>query len=346
MNIHKLVRPFLQNFEPYACARDEFSGKAEIWLDANENPFETDINRYPDPYHKHLKKLISELKHIHSDNIFLGNGSDEIIDLIIRVFCEPKQDSILILPPSYGMYSVTAKTNDVGVEEVLLFQDFQLDIQKILSYSGKTNILFICSPNNPSGNAMRRVDIIEILQQFDGIVVVDEAYADFSEEKSLLYEIEQYNNLVVLQTFSKAWGMAGARLGMCFTNNDIIQLLNKIKLPYNVNTLSAQRVAQSIQYHHNTFETNKLLILKEREQLYHKLSELKCVVKIHPSDANFLLVQFNKPNEYYKALMQAGIIVRNRSNQPLCEGCLRITIGTPEENSKLITMLTILQTEL
>jgi histidinol-phosphate aminotransferase len=342
VDIQKLIRPSVRNLKPYSSARDEFKGSASVWLDANENPNNNGLNRYPDPLQKKLKARISELKNVPAKNIFLGNGSDEAIDLLFRGFCAPRKDKALICSPTYGMYQVSADINDVEVIDVLLTPEWQLNLDGIRSHFSDPNLklLFICSPNNPTGNSMKKEDVLSIVSDFKGLVVVDEAYIDFSEQESLATELDNHNNLVVLQTLSKAWGMAGIRLGMAFANTEIIDVLNRIKPPYNVNQLT-QEVAWKELADETGFKKEVEVILSERTRLTEELSQLKNVLKIYPCDANFLLVKFTEPKTVYHALTDKGIVVRDRSK--VAEGCLRITIGTEAENSQLINELKRLQ---
>ncbi len=337
IDIASLIRPELLDIKAYSSARDEFSTEEEmIFLDANENPFNTKLNRYPDPYQSKLKSRISELKNVDSKNIVLGNGSDEIIDLLIRLFCVPYTDKIMTFPPTYGMYKVTADLNAIGIQEVLLDENFQLKVDEILERITKeTKLIFFCSPNNPSGNTLYREDVIRILHQFDGIVVIDEAYSDFSTESSFSELVEDYNNLVVMQTFSKAYGLAGARLGMCFTNPFIVDYLNKIKPPYNVNSLS-QNIALEKLSSIEKVESQIKSIISERIKLEGDLKHIDWITHIYPSQANFLLVKVDDANKRYKQFLDHRIVVRNRTTQPNCENCLRFTIGTPEENSTFL----------
>ncbi len=339
MNIKQFIRPNIIALKPYSSAREEFTGKAEVYLDANENPFQNGYNRYPDPYQKELKQKIAAIKKVSPEHIFLGNGSDEAIDLLIRIFCEPAKDQILILPPTYGMYQVSAAINNVECIKVPLSTDFQLDVDGILKKSTeKTKILFICSPNNPTGNCFEEADIFHLMENFKGIVVIDEAYSDFAQTESWSQKIQDYPNLVVLQTFSKAWGLAGIRLGMAFTNPTILHYLNKVKPPYNINQLSQEKALENL---NNEFQFHLELIgiKKERERLLKQLSQLDLVEKIFPSDANFILAKVKNPDQIYDVLLQKGIIVRNRSTVYGCEGCLRFTVGTPKENETLIQAL-------
>lgn len=338
-DILSLVRPNILNMKAYSTARDEFSGGGiGIFLDANESPYSNGLNRYPDPRQKALKDKIAEIKGITTENIFIGNGSDEAIDLLFRVFCVPGQDKAIAISPSYGMYGVAAETNDVEIKEVRLEPDFSLDTEKLLSAAdSRTKLLFLCSPNNPSGNSFPLSQIMEIVERFNGIVVVDEAYIDFSSQASLLPQIKDKPSLVVLQTFSKAWGMAGLRIGLAFASPLIISLLSKIKYPYNINILAQRTGLQRI----NEAETKRHIetIKKERQRVAEGLAKCSCVLKVYPSDANFLLVKVKDADAIYKKLIDSGIIVRNRNKTKGCEGCLRITIGTPEENGHLLAMM-------
>ncbi|GLR16312.1 histidinol-phosphate transaminase [Portibacter lacus] len=337
--IERLIRPELLNLKPYSSARSEFHGQADIFVDANENPFENKINRYPDPLQKELKSKISEMKGVDPSCIFLGNGSDEALDLIFRLFCIPGKDEVIITPPTYGMYKVLANINNIFVKEAALTTDFQIVVDSILKqYDRETKILFLCSPNNPVGNVLNREDVINIIDQFPGIVVIDEAYIDFSATSGFLDLINEKPNLIITQTFSKAWGMAGIRLGMAFSNPFIIDQINKIKPPYNINVLT-QKVALEKLNDEETFKKNLASLKSEKLKLAAELDKMDVVKKIYESDANFLLVKFDDADHYYKYLLDHGIVVRNRSNQFHCKGCLRITIGTPEENDKLIKIL-------
>ncbi|WP_373549618.1 histidinol-phosphate transaminase [Haliscomenobacter sp.] len=340
MEIANLVRPNIRKLVPYSSARSEFKGKAEVFLDANENPFETGLNRYPDPLQWKLKAAISQLKAVPAEQIFLGNGSDEAIDLVVRIFCEPRQDHILILPPTYGMYQVSADIADVGLRSVSLTPDFQPDVDAILAAADEhSKILFICSPNNPTGNDVELERIRSLCAQFKGIVVVDEAYIDFSNQASCTSLLPEFPNLIVLQTFSKAWGMAGIRLGMAFASIEIIQLFNKVKPPYNINQLTQQIALEALETSQDDYQQLLSTLLSERERLIKGLGELKFVEKIFPSDANFILVKMDDPNGTYQYLVEEGIIVRNRNSVHLCAGSLRITVGRPEENDALLTAL-------
>lgn len=340
MEIANLVRPNIRKLVPYSSARSEFKGKAEVFLDANENPFETGLNRYPDPLQWKLKAAISQLKGVPAGQIFLGNGSDEAIDLVVRIFCEPRQDHILILPPTYGMYQVSADIADVGIRSISLTPDFQPDVDAILAAADEhSKILFICSPNNPTGNDVELARIRSLCAQFKGIVVVDEAYIDFSQQASCTALLSEFPNLIVLQTFSKAWGMAGIRLGMAFASTEIIQLFNKVKPPYNINQLTQQIALEALETSQDDYQQLLSTLLSERERLIKGLGELNFVEKIFPSDANFILVKMDDPNGTYQYLVEEGIIVRNRNSVHLCAGSLRITVGRPEENDALLTAL-------
>ena len=337
--IEELIRPELLVIKPYSSARDEFTGKAQVYIDANENPYDNKYNRYPDPLQRALKAEISKIKSIDSNKIFLGNGSDEVLDLIFRLFCVPGKDKILITPPTYGMYKVLAAINNVGVDEILLTEDFQIDLDKIADLeNNQYKLIFLCSPNNPVGNCLDKGDVIKILQKFSGIVVIDEAYIDFANEEGYLEWVDNFPNLIVTQTFSKAWGMAGIRLGMAFCNEFIVKKLNGIKPPYNVNSVT-QEIALSRIKDLETFKIQVETIQAERESLRIAIEKLDCVLKVHPSEANFLLAKFENADYYYNQLINQGIVVRNRSNLPGCENCLRITVGTPGENIQLVSTL-------
>lgn len=340
MELRDLVRPNIWALKPYSSARHEFKGHAEVMLDANENPIETGLNRYPDPLQLKLKGLIAKYKDISIDQIFLGNGSDEAIDLLIRIFCRPGQDSILITPPTYGMYRVSADINDVQVQEVLLDPSFELRPDEILSVAGpNTKLLFLCSPNNPTGNNLDRATVEYMIQRFTGIVVIDEAYFDFSNEQSWTTRLSEFDNLVVMQTFSKAWGLAGIRLGMAFASPEIIGLFNKVKPPYNVNKLTQNQAIQAFEGGLDKVTDAISMIVSERARVRKELQQLEETVKIFNSDSNFLLVRFKHPLEIFHTLREEGVVVRDRSSTPLCDGCLRITIGRPEENDRLLSLL-------
>ncbi len=339
IDINSLVRRNVLAMKPYSSARDEFHGEAEVFMDANENPYPSPYNRYPDPLQWKVKEKLAALKDVKPTQIFLGNGSDEPIDLIIRAFCEPNQDSVLITEPTYGMYKVCAEVNAVNVQQVLLTPDFDLDLEAIPNtFDATTKVIFLCSPNNPTGNKLSREKIVEVLKRFYGLVVIDEAYIDFTKSKSFIQELKKHPNLVVLQTFSKAWGLAGLRLGMCFASEEIIAILNKIKYPYNVNTRTQELAIDALD---NVYRKDIWVdeILKEREILARELDALSLVDKVFPSDANFLLVRVRDAQSTYQYLMDNRIIVRDRSRVNLCYNCLRITVGTPEENKRLIEAL-------
>jgi histidinol-phosphate aminotransferase len=337
--LSKLLRQNIKNLKPYSSARDEYSGKEAIFLDANENPFNQPYNRYPDPLQSDLKKEISRIKGVLPEQIFLGNGSDEAIDLVFRAFCQPGNDNIITIKPTYGMYRVAADINDIEVIEIGLLKDFALPVKQIIeSINYKSKAIFLCSPNNPTSNLFPKNDIIEIINSFDGIVVLDEAYIDFAPGQSLLPELIKHPNLIILQTFSKAWGLAGIRLGMAFASKEIIEVFNKIKYPYNVNNLTANYALEAIKNNKNKDVWVKNII-ENREIVRNMLSELPFVKKIYHSDANFLLVEVDEPKQIYDYLVANKIIVRNRSNVYLCNGCLRITIGTPAENTMLVHSL-------
>jgi histidinol-phosphate aminotransferase len=337
--INELLRKNILNLKPYSSARDEFSGSASVFLDANENPYDTGYNRYPDPYQQDVKKRIAEIKGVQAKQIFLGNGSDEPIDLLYRAFCNPGIDNSIIMEPSYGMYTVSADINDIEIRKVLLNDDYQIEASKLLAAADdKSKLLFLCSPNNPTANSLDRSEMIKVIEGFNGIVVVDEAYIDFAPGTTLLTDLDKYPNLVVLQTFSKAWGLAGIRLGMAFASPEIIKILSKIKYPYNINQLTQQRVMQSLQ---NVEEKESWVktIISERGKLAEELEKLSFVQKVYPSNANFLLVKMDSAREKFEYLMNEGVIVRDRSKVALCEGSLRITVGSPEENRELLMKL-------
>ncbi|MBI6119026.1 histidinol-phosphate transaminase [Salegentibacter maritimus] len=340
-NINNLVRPNVAVLKPYSSARDEYqsTGSEMVFLDANENPFQTDVNRYPDPQQRNLKAELAKLKGIVSENILLGNGSDEVLDLLFRAFCEPGDDNIITLPPTYGMYKVLANINNIENREVLLNSDFEPNVTEILnSVDQNTKMIFLCSPNNPTGNSFSEEKILQILGSFNGLVIVDEAYIDFSEEKSWLHKLERYQNLVVTQTLSKAYGMAGIRLGICYASTAIIEILNKIKPPYNVNELTQVRALDRVLKKEQVVSEIADLI-KERTLLSEALANVGFVEKIYPSDANFILVKVDNANKRYGQLLEKGIVIRNRTTQPLCENTLRLTVGTQAENKKLIEAL-------
>ncbi|MFP4023526.1 MAG: histidinol-phosphate transaminase [Thiohalospira sp.] len=336
-DINRLVRPNILKLRPYHSAREQISDQDAILLDANENPFPVGYNRYPDPLQRDLKKKIAKQKSIPVEKIFLGNGSDEIIDLLIRAFCIPGKDSILINVPTYGMYEFCANMNDVEVIKVKLDKEFQINLSQVLKNSRQAKIIFICSPNNPSGNLMKKETIYELLNLFNGLIVIDEAYIDFSDDAGFMSEIKNYPNLIVLQTFSKARAMAGIRLGMAFMNAKIVNILNKIKYPYNISLLNQNAALKALD--DDSVNSGIKAILEQREWLISELQKISIVEKIWPSNANFLLVQFQNHQVVFEFLKKEGIILRDRSNEPNCEGCLRITVGKSLENLMLITVL-------
>ena len=332
--LQELTRPNIWKLKPYSSARDEYKGAAaSVFLDANENPYNLPHNRYPDPLQYELKKDLGKLKKAAPENIFLGNGSDEAIDLVFRAFCEPGKDNVVAIDPTYGMYQVCAEVNDVEYRKVLLDEHFQFSADKLLAATDdRTKLIFLCSPNNPTGNDLLRSEIEKVLNNFEGLVILDEAYSDFSEAPSFLASLKEYPNLVILQTFSKAWGCAAIRLGMAFASEEIISILNKIKYPYNVNQLTQQ---QAIQMLHKHYEIDRWVkALKEDA-----FAELPCVLEVFPSDANFFLARVTDAVKIYNYLVGEGIIVRNRHNISLCCNCLRVTVGTRAENGKLVEAL-------
>lgn len=336
--LEQWVRPNIRSLSPYSTARDEAQGTPDVFLDANESPYTgLGYNRYPDPRQKALKARVSAIKGLPVENIFLGNGSDEAIDLMFRIFCTPGKDNAVAIVPSYGMYTVAADINDVEVRGVALGPDFSLPVQALLDAAdANTKLLFLCSPNNPSGNAFAQEEILELVQKFPGVVVLDEAYADFSPKGSLRAKVLEYPNLVVLQTFSKAYGMAGLRLGMAFSNAYVIDLMNRVKYPYNISEATQQIVLKALA---EPKDKEIAEIVAQRERLSEELPQRPCILKLWPSDANFLLVKVTDADGLYAHLLQDGIIVRNRSRVPGCAGCLRLTIGTPEENDRLLQSL-------
>ncbi|MEZ4827043.1 MAG: histidinol-phosphate transaminase [Bacteroidia bacterium] len=342
-DILSLIRPHLRNIQPYSSARDEYKGWEGIFLDANENALGSvpggDFNRYPDPHQVAVKQKLAVIKRVSEDQIFLGNGSDEAIDLLFRAFCEPGEDEVLLLPPTYGMYQVSADINGIATTSVPLNRDFQIDWPRVKSAIGNhTKLIFLCSPNNPSGNLMDREDIEDILDVAPGLVVVDEAYIDYMPEATLIPLLRHFPRLVVLQTFSKAWGMANLRLGMAFAHPEVIAILNKIKPPYNINGLTQEFASKALDDLHQKTEMVKETI-RQRKLLKESLSKMKMVERVYPSDANFLLVKVRNADKVYHALLDKKIIVRNRSKVILCEGCLRITVGKAEENQMLLEAL-------
>ena len=334
-DLEKYIRPDLLGMKPYSSARDEFEGDASIYLDANENPFDNGVNRYPDPMQKKLKGRIAGIKGVGVDQIFLGNGSDECIDLLFRLFCRPNIDRAATIVPSYGMYAVSSRINQVELTEILLNDDFSMDVERILRESAGCKLLFLCSPNNPTGHTFPKSQLIRIVEEFRGIVVVDEAYIDFSEESSMVRELMKFKNLAISQTFSKAYGMAGIRLGLLFGSEDLISWINKIKPPYNVNQLTQDFAFQKLQEIERV-KTEIETIISERNWLRKELLSLQQINEVYPSDSNFILVKVEDANKLYNYLINKGLVVRNRSNQPLCLNTLRLTVGTSSENRELI----------
>jgi histidinol-phosphate aminotransferase len=342
-DIQKLTRKNVLNMKPYSSARDEYKDfmHTMIYLDANENPFNNGVNRYPDPQQRKLKILLSQFRKIPENQMLLGNGSDEVLDLLFRAFCEPHQDNVITLPPTYGMYGVLAQLNAVENKEVFLTADFEPNVDVILETANEnTKILFLCSPNNPTGNSFSDEAILKILKEFNGIVVLDEAYIDFSENDSYLSDLKIYPNLVIIQTLSKAYALAGLRIGILYASPEIIDILNKIKPPYNVNTASQEQAEKKLLQ--STLEAQVKKIKIEREKLIQSLDKVKYIEKIYPSDANFILIKVDDATKRYSQLIGRGIVVRNRSNQPLCNNCLRISIGTKDENENLIQSLKLI----
>jgi len=342
-DINALVRDNIKKLAPYSTARHEFKGQASVLLDANENaygsPLEDNFNRYPDPLQWQLKFAIAKIKGVPAENIFIGNGSDEVIDLAYRVFCDPVKDNVIICPPTYGMYEVSGNINNVGIKKVNLTPQFQLNVEGILnSVDAHTKLLFLCSPNNPTGNNMNRNDVEILLNNFPGIVIIDEAYINYSKQKTFIQELTEYPNLIVMQTLSKAWGLAALRLGLCYASMDIIDLFNKVKPPYNINEASQELALEALQ---NTEQVNNWIkeSVAERAKLELELSKFSFVENLYESDANFILVKVKDANALYTFLTEKGIIVRNRSKEVFCDNCLRITVGTPLENEMLIKAL-------
>lgn len=341
-DINNLVRENVKKLKPYSSARDEFEDfdtADMIFLDANENPFENGVNRYPDPQQHNVKVVLAKYKNVKTNQILLGNGSDEVLDLLFRAFCEPKTDNIITLPPTYGMYSVLANINAIENREILLSEDFQPQIDKIIAAIDKnTKMIFLCSPNNPTGNSFSDESVAYLLQNFKGLVVIDEAYIDFSKKESWIDKLDQYPNLVITQTLSKAYGLAGIRLGICYSSAEVISVLNKIKPPYNVNELTQKRALTRLS-EPDKIKSEIESIIAEREKLLKVLLDIKFVEKIYPTEANFILIKVDDANKRYAELIAKGIVIRNRTSQPLCENCLRLTIGTELENKKLMEAL-------
>ena len=333
--LSQLVRPNILALQPYSTARDEYQGgEIEVWLDANESPYDNGVNRYPDPHQRELKKQLAALKGVRPEQVFIGNGSDEAIDLAFRIFCEPGRDNAVSIAPTYGMYRVAAQTNDVEMREVPLGPDFSLPVEALLAAADdRTKLLWLCSPNNPTGNALPEREIEQLLRRFEGMVLLDEAYIDFAEGRGFLPRLGEFPNLIVLQTLSKAWGMAGLRLGLAYASEEVAALYGRVKYPYNINTLTQQAVAQSLRRDISAEITE---IRSERERLAQALAAGACIERIYASQANFLLVKTAAPDRLYRELLAAGVIVRNRSRIRGCEGCLRITVGRPGENERLL----------
>lgn len=340
-NIDSFIRSNIKAMKPYSSARDEFQDfeREMIFLDANENPFNTGLNRYPDPQQKKLKELLAKQKNVKTSQILIGNGSDEVLDLVFRAFCEPNSDNVITLPPTYGMYSVLANLNAIENREVLLTNDFQPNTQQILeTVDNNTKIIFLCSPNNPTGNCFTDENITFLLENFDGLVVLDEAYIDFAQRKSWLQKLNEYPNLIISQTLSKAYGLAGLRVGLLYASEEIIQILNKIKPPYNINTLSQEK-AINVLKNKDVLKNISTLFTEEKSKLTQQLLKFEFVKEIYPSDANFILIKVDDVKKRYQELVTKNIVVRDRSSQPLCENCLRISIGTPEENKIVLETL-------
>ncbi|MBS1487336.1 MAG: histidinol-phosphate transaminase [Bacteroidetes bacterium] len=339
IDLSNLIRPNIQSITPYSSARDEFEGDARIFLDANENPFAGEYNRYPDPHQKELKRKLAIIKNISENQLFIGNGSDEAIDLLFRAFCIPSVDEVIIPQPTYGMYSVSAHIQDVKIKSPTLTRDFDLDIDQILSQvTSRTKLIFLCNPNNPTGNKLNSDRITQLLQQFSGLVIIDEAYIDFSPSFSWVTQLSQFSNLVVLQTLSKAWGLASLRLGLCMATPEIISILNKIKPPYNISGIAQQAALRALEQVDEKEKAVKEILL-QRTLLEKELTLLPQTIQVYPSEANFILVKMTDASGIYKKLIAKGIVVRNRSNVILCSHCLRITVGTAEENEQLINEL-------
>ncbi|MEI7627672.1 MAG: histidinol-phosphate transaminase [Bacteroidota bacterium] len=339
-DLNKLIRPNIKNLKAYSSARDEFSGEAKVFLDANENSLGSPLvkwyNRYPDPHQQAVKEALSKVKGIKLDHIFLGNGSDECIDLLFRSFCEPAKDNVIICPPTYGMYEVSANINDIELRIAPLLPDFQLNLAHIETLiDDKTKLIWICSPNNPTGNSINRADIETVLNNYNGLVVIDEAYINFAQQKSFVQELAEYPNLVVLQTFSKAWGLAALRLGMAFASTEVIEVLNKVKPPYNINQATQELALKALEEVGQVNDMIKLIV-DMREALSEVFESMPTVEKVYPSDANFILVKIKNARKIYEFLLTKGIVLRDRSSVQLCEDCLRITIGSEKENTILV----------
>ena len=341
-DINNLVRANVKVLKPYSSARDEFEDfdtANMVFLDANENPYQNGVNRYPDPQQSSVKAVLANNKGLNTNQILLGNGSDEVLDLLFRAFCEPKEDNVISLPPTYGMYGVLANINNVEHKEIILSEEFQPKVEAILeAVTPNTKIIFLCSPNNPTGNSFTTESVTTILENFNGFVVIDEAYIDFSDKASWLAKLDQYPNLIITQTLSKAYGLAGIRLGICYGSPEVIAVLNKIKPPYNVNELTQQRALERLS-NQSKIDNEIVSIIAQRDALLKVLKEVSFVEKIYPSEANFILAKVDNANKRYDELIAKGIVIRNRTTQPLCENCLRLTIGTEEENKKLMEAL-------
>lgn len=338
--LSELVRPNILALKPYSSARDEFSGTgANVFLDANENPYNSPFNRYPDPLQRDLKMSLSRVKGVKTENIFLGNGSDEPIDLAYRCFTRPGVDNVVAIDPTYGMYKVCADINDVEYHRVTLDENFQTTAEKLLAQCDKnTKLIWICSPNNPTGNDINRGEIVKTIQGFGGLVIVDEAYSDFSQERPLRFDVDKYPNLIVLNTMSKAWGCAAIRLGMAFAQKDIVDIFNKVKYPYNVNMLTQKQASEALKEPYEVDKWVKIILL-ERDRMIDAFGFLPCCKKIYPTNANFFLAKFDNAQAVYDYLKAKGIIVRNRTRVTLCKDCLRITIGSKSENNELLSAL-------
>lgn len=338
--LEELTRPNIWALKPYSSARDEYSGnEAKVFLDANENPYNNPLNRYPDPLQKDLKARLAQIKGVAKENIFLGNGSDEAIDLAYRCFTRPRTDNVVAIEPTYGMYKVCADINDIEYRPVLLDQDFQIKSYKLLRACDKhTKLIWLCSPNNPTGNNLNRNEIVKTIECFDGLVIVDEAYSDFSQERPLRLEIDKYPNLIVLNTFSKAWGCAAIRLGMAFADKKIIDIFNKVKYPYNVNALTQKNALEALAEPYEVDKWIKIILL-ERSRMIDAFKLLPSCEKVYPTDANFFLAKMHDAQTIYDYLKSNGIIVRNRTHVNLCDDCLRITIGSKTENNELLAAL-------
>ena len=331
----ELIRPNIRTLAPYSTARDEYGGqRIDVWLDANESPYDNGVNRYPDPRQQRLREMLAARKGIAADRIFIGSGSDEAIDLAYRIFCRPGIDNAVSIAPTYGMYRVAAAVNDVELREVPLGDDFSLPVERLLAAADeRSKLLWLCSPNNPTGNAFPATEIERLLRRFDGMVVLDEAYVDFADGAGFLPRLDEFPNLIVLQTLSKAWGMAGLRLGLAFASEEIAGLFGRVKYPYNINTLTQRAVAESLR---RDISAEVAAIRAERSRLASALAACSCIGQVYPSEANFLLVKTAAPDPLYRELVAAGVIVRNRSRIAGCEGCLRITVGRPEENDRML----------